>query len=223
MCRFINADDYVSTGTGFTGYNMFAYCNNNPVMLSDPSGTISEMAMAAIIGGIVGVLSGVILSAALYPIDNETFTWRSFGAEVAGGAISGLITGTTSGVISVGAKSVKGALWAYFVTGAVGSFVGSVAENSIKGESNILVNGFVDAVFGAIGGLTGGLISGPAVGTAGGSAAARILKKPIVRAIKLTCNEICEGVFEDLLKGFTDWLAEKGLYFFVECVEETFE
>jgi len=30
-CRFINADKYVSTGQGFTGYNMFAYCLNNPV------------------------------------------------------------------------------------------------------------------------------------------------------------------------------------------------
>ncbi|MBQ7346817.1 MAG: RHS repeat-associated core domain-containing protein, partial [Clostridia bacterium] len=36
--RFISADGYVSTGTGLLGYNMFAYCNNNPVMLVDPTG-----------------------------------------------------------------------------------------------------------------------------------------------------------------------------------------
>ena len=35
--RFINVDGLVSTG-GFLGFNMFAYCKNNPVMLSDPSG-----------------------------------------------------------------------------------------------------------------------------------------------------------------------------------------
>ena len=29
--RFINADSYASTGQGFVGTNMFAYCNNNPV------------------------------------------------------------------------------------------------------------------------------------------------------------------------------------------------
>ena len=29
--RFINADGYASTGQGFTGYNMFAYCNGNPL------------------------------------------------------------------------------------------------------------------------------------------------------------------------------------------------
>ena len=36
--RFINADGYASTGQGVLGNNMFAYCNNNPVMYSDPSG-----------------------------------------------------------------------------------------------------------------------------------------------------------------------------------------
>ena len=36
--RFLNADGYVSTGTGMLGYNMFAYCNNNPVMFTDPTG-----------------------------------------------------------------------------------------------------------------------------------------------------------------------------------------
>ena len=36
--RFINADGYVSTGTGFTGYNMYAYCNNDPVNMVDSEG-----------------------------------------------------------------------------------------------------------------------------------------------------------------------------------------
>ncbi len=33
--RFINADSYASTGQGFLGYNMFAYCGNNPVNMID--------------------------------------------------------------------------------------------------------------------------------------------------------------------------------------------
>ena len=36
--RFINADTFVSTGQGFVGHNMFAYCNNNPVNLYDING-----------------------------------------------------------------------------------------------------------------------------------------------------------------------------------------
>ena len=38
--RFINADDYASTGQGYLGFNMFAYCNNSPVNSYDPSGHI---------------------------------------------------------------------------------------------------------------------------------------------------------------------------------------
>jgi RHS repeat-associated protein len=41
ISRFINADSYGSTGQGFLGTNMFAYCQNNPLTYSDPTGTIS--------------------------------------------------------------------------------------------------------------------------------------------------------------------------------------
>lgn len=36
--RFVNADRYASTGQGFVGYNMFAYCLNNPVCYYDSAG-----------------------------------------------------------------------------------------------------------------------------------------------------------------------------------------
>jgi len=36
--RFINADGITSTGQGFLGHNMFAYCGNNPVVFSDSTG-----------------------------------------------------------------------------------------------------------------------------------------------------------------------------------------
>lgn len=36
--RFINDDSFASTGQGFLGYNMFAYCNNNPATGADYTG-----------------------------------------------------------------------------------------------------------------------------------------------------------------------------------------
>ena len=36
--RCINADNFASTGAGFLGNNMFAYCNNNSVMMTDSAG-----------------------------------------------------------------------------------------------------------------------------------------------------------------------------------------
>ena len=43
--RFINADDYVSTGQGILGNNMFAYCGNNPTARKDPDGDAFETAL----------------------------------------------------------------------------------------------------------------------------------------------------------------------------------
>ena len=62
-CRFVNADGYVSTGQGITGYNMFAYCGNNPVNRADPTGQFWsetwEFAKTAVaeIGKTMGVMS----------------------------------------------------------------------------------------------------------------------------------------------------------------------
>ena len=41
--RFINADSYVSTGQKIIGYNMFAYCGNNPVSRTDCTGERYEV------------------------------------------------------------------------------------------------------------------------------------------------------------------------------------
>ena len=52
VCRFINADDYelIATLAEIPGQlNLYAYCNNNPIMFTDESGTI--------IGWLAGVLA----------------------------------------------------------------------------------------------------------------------------------------------------------------------
>ncbi|MBQ1734688.1 MAG: RHS repeat-associated core domain-containing protein [Lachnospiraceae bacterium] len=44
--RFINADTYSSTGQGFLGYNMFAYCCNRVISTSDQTGEFFFTAIA---------------------------------------------------------------------------------------------------------------------------------------------------------------------------------
>ena len=43
--RFISADSLASTGQGFVGTNMFAYCNNNPVRYEDSGGTLPTVSI----------------------------------------------------------------------------------------------------------------------------------------------------------------------------------
>ncbi len=45
ISRFINADSYGSTGQGFLGTNMFAYCLNNPIIYVDSEGRMAEVAI----------------------------------------------------------------------------------------------------------------------------------------------------------------------------------
>ena len=57
--RWINADGFVSTGQDIIGYNMFAYCGNNPVNRKDPTG---QFWITALIVATVAVVCTVALS-----------------------------------------------------------------------------------------------------------------------------------------------------------------
>ena len=63
LCRFINADGYVSTGQGLTATNMFAYCGNNPVMYVDPTGEFFSLLLVAKI--VVAVVKVAVTIAAV--------------------------------------------------------------------------------------------------------------------------------------------------------------
>ena len=58
--RFINADDYASTGQGILGSNMFMYCNNSPVCAEDLNGTSMKSVFSSFDGGgaILSIING---------------------------------------------------------------------------------------------------------------------------------------------------------------------
>ena len=93
--RFLNADAYVSTGTGLLGYNMFAYCNNNPVMNVDPNGeffiSITVLCIAAF--ATVGAIGGGIVAyngAKNSGVDDDELWKYAAGGAIAGGLIGGI-------------------------------------------------------------------------------------------------------------------------------------
>ena len=64
-CRFINADSLLVAGDDYIqGVNMFAYCQNNPVMYSDPSGREATY-HPALLGLCEIILSAGIIAAVL--------------------------------------------------------------------------------------------------------------------------------------------------------------
>ena len=60
--RFINADGYVNANGDLNGFNMFAYCSNNPVMYVDPNGEFPWL-----IAILVAAICTVVLSSCSKP------------------------------------------------------------------------------------------------------------------------------------------------------------
>ena len=103
-CRFINSDTYVSTGTSTLGYNMFLYCDNNPVSFVDPTGEsiLGCILIGALIGGVIGGTAGGVVAynaAASSGIEGEKLVKETLAGvgkgAIIGGILGGLLGGTT--------------------------------------------------------------------------------------------------------------------------------
>ena len=87
--RFVNADTYATTNTSDAlSTNMFAYCENNPVMGHDPSG---ENILFAFVGGISGGLTSYLAGDSLFEVILSTAT----------GALSGYFGGDIAFAINI--------------------------------------------------------------------------------------------------------------------------
>ena len=89
--RFINADSYASTdAAGLLSTNMFAYCENDPVNRSDPSGEAFSLITIA-----VGATVGALVNAAGTALSNvaEGKAWNDgIGLALLSGAVSGAVS-----------------------------------------------------------------------------------------------------------------------------------
>ena len=140
--RFINADSMVAgTGESVVGYNLFAYCFNDPINLSDENGNwpkwAKKLAVAVAVVAVVAVVATVTVATAG--------------------------TGTAAACVAIGAA--KGAAIG-FATGAVtgaasGAISHRVSTGSWDGAGEAALNGMADgALSGAItGAITGGMNS----------------------------------------------------------------
>ena len=88
--RFINADDtdYLSEDDGSAGYNLFAYCMNDPVNRFDVDGNRSLPNWAKIVIGVVATAAAVVVTVAT------------------GGAAAPVLAGVAEGIVGTTALSV---------------------------------------------------------------------------------------------------------------------
>ena len=157
--RFMTIDDisYLDP-EAINGLNLYAYCFNNPVMMTDENGCLPNWAKwligAVVIIGLgiatafTGGAAGVILGAAFYGaltgalggalisgvIGGITGGWQGFWNEAANGFMSGAIIGGITGALSAGANIATGAVKIVGSAQKTGTFFHQMASNVQAGK-----------------------------------------------------------------------------------------
>ena len=186
ISRFINADSYGSTGQAFLGTNMFAYCNNNPIMYADAFGTSPAWWQWAISGamvvagavltvtGVGGAAGGALICAGANSIVGSYTSEASGGSSIAGWT-GGMITGALSGygagkagTMFIAASDLTGTAClsqvalggaTSFLSGGLGSGLGTTATAVINGQKLNAKDIFSAAVTGGTINMLAGIAS----------------------------------------------------------------
>ncbi len=136
--RFISADKYASTSQGIIGNNMFAYCNNNPIIAADYDGEWLNIVIGAVVGGAINFISAkvqgksteeAIVSAACGAFSGAM---AGMGLGALGGAVSGLIDSGFSNyrAVKAGEKSIGEAVLGTVVDTAVSTAFGAIGSSN---------------------------------------------------------------------------------------------
>ncbi len=142
--RFLNADGYISTGIGIFGHNMFAYCNNSPIITKDKNGEV----LCTLLGASIGALTSVLFKSI------ETDDPEQLKAAAINGAISGAISGFASDILIASGGTAGAFVIAGAFAGGLGSGLGAAAQSYyLTGDvdgTEVLVNVVIGAGTGAV-------------------------------------------------------------------------
>ena len=140
-CRFINADTFATTdANGFLSANMFAYCENNPIMRTDEDGEVAHVIVGAVLGALIG--GGI-----------QMFNNVVAGRPLAENIGTALFTGAASGALAASGATL--------VMSVVGNAAISMAGNAINqlhdkkhpfDVGDMLLDGVIGGISGAVGG-----------------------------------------------------------------------
>ena len=157
ICRFISADSISYLGADGTpvSYNLFAYCNNNPVMYSDPTGNLPSWVTKFLVGTAVIAGAAILFVAtagtgtALACFAVGALKGAAIGAAVgaASGAATGAITHriTTGSWDGAGLAALEGAADGYMMGAITGFISGGLTSDVcfVAGTTVLASTGYV--------------------------------------------------------------------------------
>ena len=156
--RWLSPDDieYLDPHS-INGLNLYAYCNNNPIMYYDPTGhsAILAMLIGAGIGALVGLVSQAITDVAANMFSGkdvsewEFSSWQTYVGAAVGGAVGGALTpfmgpvatgfinGTVTSLVGMGLENLTGAekysfseiVWTSIATGTLSGVTAGIIDN----------------------------------------------------------------------------------------------
>ena len=140
--RFINADNQITTGSDLTGTNLFAYCGNNPVNRTDPTGeswwhwVLGAAVVAAAAVATVVTCGGFAAAATAVCMVGGGVAAATTASTVAAGAFIG--SATVYGMAVVTAASTSSSIKEFNNQGNWGT-VAATAGGAILGEGSAYV------------------------------------------------------------------------------------
>lgn len=136
----MSADGLLDTGN-LLGANLFAYCGNNPVILSDTAGNLPFFAITAAFGAVVGAIVGGVAAA-----KRGGNVWKGIGVGAAAGALIGAGVGMAAGAALAGSVTattsavIKGGSTLITAIGSGGlSAGGTYIANNLSQAANKLI------------------------------------------------------------------------------------
>ena len=193
--RFINADTtdiLTATPMGLTDKNLFAYCDNNPVMRADHGGDFWHI----VVGAAVGALIGGVVKAVSNAIEGKSLT-DGLATAMLAGAASGALASTGVGIVGM----------------VAGNAAISMAENAAdqvienKGFNNFDVGDML--IEGAIGGVSGAL-GGTGKGT---KHLTNLGKQTVKRTFNATTNKGLRAGLKEAGKAFAYYGKNSAKYY----------